>query len=61
VPPGGITPVDVLDDTQASIPPGPVAAEFKLVAGSSGSFIAYAVGRSSDGLSASEDVGIPAY
>ncbi len=61
VPPGSITPVDVLDDTQASIPPGPVAAEFKLVAGSSGSFIAYAVGRSSDGLSASEDVGIPAY
>jgi hypothetical protein len=61
VPPGGIRVVDVDQDTQASIPPGPLGAEFKLASGSSGGFIAYAVGLSEDGLSATEDVGNPAY
>ena len=59
--PGGIQTVDVVQDTQATIPPGALGAEFKLASGSSGSFVAYSVGRSSDNLSATEDVGIPAY
>jgi hypothetical protein len=61
VPAGGIQVVDVDQDTQASIPPGALGGEFKLAAGSSGGFIAYAVGLSTDSLSATEDVGNPAY
>ena len=61
VPAGGIQVVDVEQDTQVSIPPGPLGAEFKLAAGSGGGFIAYAVGLTSDSLSATEDVGNPAY
>ena len=61
VPAGGIQVVDVEQATQASIPPGPLGAEFKLAAGSGGGFIAYAVGLSSDSLSATGDVGNPAY
>jgi hypothetical protein len=61
VAPGGIQPVNVVDDTQNGIPPGPLGAEFKLASGSTGSFIAYSVGLSSDSLSATEDVGNPSY
>ncbi len=61
VPAGGIQVIDVEQDTQVSIPPGALGAEFKLAAGSGGGFIAYAVGLSSDSLSATEDVGNPAY
>jgi hypothetical protein len=61
VPAGGITQVNVEQDTQTNIPPGPLGAEFKLASGSTGNFIAYAVGRTSDDLSATEDVGVPAF
>jgi hypothetical protein len=37
---------------------GPLGAEFKVAAGSSGSFIAYSIGT--DNASVSEDVAIPA-
>jgi len=47
-------------DTGANIPPGPVGAEFKLTSGSAGTFIAYAIGRTADGLLAVEDVGLSA-
>ena len=60
VAPGSIQQVDVVADTQSSLPPGPLGAEFKLAAGSGG-FIAYSVGHTSDNLSATEDVGAPAY
>jgi len=58
VPAGGVFNASVDSDTQASLPPGAVGAELKAT---SGSFIAYAVGLTSDGLSATEDIGIPAY
>lgn len=60
VPAGGIASVDVDTDTSANIPPGPVGAEFKLTSGSAGTFIAYATGRTADGLLAIEDVGLSA-
>ncbi len=40
---------------------GAVGAEYKLAAGSSGAFVAYSVGLTTDGLSATEDVGVPAF
>jgi len=61
VAPSGIQQVDVADDTQTSIPPGALGAEFTLTSGSSGSFIAYSVGLSADSRSATEDVGTAAY
>jgi len=60
VPAGGIISADVGTDTGANIPPGPVGAEFKLTTGSAGTFIAYATGRTADGLLAVEDVGLSA-
>jgi hypothetical protein len=59
IPAGGITTVDVNSDT-ASIAAGPLGAEFVLANGNAGSFLVYAVGRTSDNLSATEDVGTPA-
>lgn len=56
VPAGGIATVDVVADSGVSVPPGPVGAEFQAT---SGSFVAYGIGRSADGLSATEDVGTP--
>jgi hypothetical protein len=53
---GGITTVDVVADAGAGVPPGPVGAEFKAT---SGSFVAYGIGRTADGLSATEDAGTP--
>jgi hypothetical protein len=53
---GSITTVDVVADSGASVPPGPVGAEFKAA---SGSFIVFASGHTSDNLSATEDTGIP--
>ncbi|MGH2346662.1 MAG: hypothetical protein ACRDG4_15665, partial [Chloroflexota bacterium] len=58
VPAGGVFDVDVDSDTQTSIPPGAVGAE---LTASSGSFIAFGLGLTNDGLSALEDVGVPAY
>jgi hypothetical protein len=58
VPAGGIIDVDVNGDTQTSIPLGAVGAELST---SSGSFIAYGVGITNDGLSATEDIGTAAY
>ncbi len=55
---GGITTVDVVADSGTSVPPGPVGAEFHAT---SGSLVAYAVGRTADGLSATEDVGTPLF
>jgi hypothetical protein len=61
VAPGAIQTVDAVQDTQASIPPGPLAAEFKVTPAGSGGFLASSVGLTSDNLSATEDVGTPAY
>jgi len=36
------------------LPPGPIGAEFRVI-GNSGGFVGYAVGRTSDGRSATED------
>ena len=60
VPAGGIISADVGTDTGANIPPGPAGAEFKLASGGAGTFIAYATGRTADGLLAVEDVGLSA-
>jgi hypothetical protein len=59
VPAGGILAVNVNAD--AGNAQGPVGAEFKLAAGSSGSFIAYSVGTTGDSLSATEDSAVPAF
>jgi hypothetical protein len=56
IPAGGITTVGVNSDT-ASIAAGPIGAEFVLTSPSAGSFLVYGVGRTSDNLSATEDVG----
>jgi hypothetical protein len=58
VPGGGILTVNANQDTQPAIPAGPIGAEFKLPAGSSGAFIAGALGITVDGLSATEDAGV---
>ena len=59
VPAGGMTTVDVGQAVTPSIGRGPVGAEFRLNAGS-GPFLAYAVGRTADGRSATEDYGTQA-
>jgi hypothetical protein len=55
VPANGILKVNVNADANLT---GPVGAELKLVGGQG--FIAYSVGQTSDGLSVTEDYGIPA-
>jgi hypothetical protein len=56
---GGITTVDAGQDSSASIPPGPLGAEFTVSGGNPGTIIANAVARTSDDLSATEDIGVP--
>lgn len=56
VPAGGIATVNVNQDIQSTIPAGPVGAEYKLAAGSGGSFIVAGIGQTVDGLSVTEDV-----
>jgi len=60
VPAGGIVTVNVNNDTKTTIVPGQIGAEFKVLAGTTGAFIAAAVGITSDSLSATEDAGLPA-
>ena len=59
VPAGGVTAVDVNQAVASSLGRGPIGAEFRLNAGS-GPFLAYAVGRTADGRSATEDYGTQA-
>ena len=59
VPAGGVTAVDVNQAVTPSLGRGPIGAEFRLNAGS-GPFLAYAVGRTADGRSATEDYGTQA-
>jgi hypothetical protein len=59
VPAVGITTIRVSQDTQAFLPSGPIGAELRVAPGSSGAFIAYSEGTSTDGLSATEEVGAP--
>jgi hypothetical protein len=40
---------------------GALGAEFAIASGSSGSFVAYSVGTTGDGLAATEDSAIPAF
>jgi hypothetical protein len=56
---GGITKVDVNKDIQGFTSIGPLGAEVQIAPESSGSFLAVSVGTSSDGLSATEDSGVP--
>jgi hypothetical protein len=58
VPAGGILTINVNQDSNIT---GAVGAEYKLAAGASGAFVAFSVGLTSDGLSATEDVGVPAF
>ena len=58
VPAQGVTAVDVTQDAGLSLPAGALGAQF--TAGGGGTVIAYAVGITADGLSATEDVGAPA-
>lgn len=60
VPPGGVTRVSVNQDAGSSIPAGPLGAEFVLASPSTGSFFIYTAGLTSDGRSATEEVGTPA-
>jgi hypothetical protein len=60
VPAGGILPVDAVEATQSTIPPGALGAEFRS-ATPGGSFVAVTLGRTSDNTSATEDSGTPAY
>ena len=59
VPAGGVTTVDVGQAVTPSLGRGPIGAEFRLNAGS-GPFLAYAVGRTADGRSTTEDYGTQA-
>ncbi len=59
VPAGGITTINASQDTAGTVPSGPVGAEIKLAPGVIGSFMAASVGMTIDGLSATEDVGVP--
>jgi hypothetical protein len=59
VPASGITTVNVNQDIQPSLTPGPIGAEFT-VTGGAGRVIVYAVGQTVDNLSVTEDVGVPA-
>jgi hypothetical protein len=59
VPAGGITTVNVNQDAGNGIAAGPLGAEYVLASRSTGSFLVYAVGLTSDNLSATEDVGAP--
>jgi hypothetical protein len=60
VPAGAITTIDVNQDTQGVQSQGLVGGEIRTVPGSAGLFIAFSVGTTIDGLSATEDVGVPA-
>ena len=60
VPGGGIATVDPGQDASITIPPGPLGAEYTVSGGTPGTIIVYAVGRTNDNLSATEDVGVPA-
>ena len=53
LPSGGIVVVNV-NQAALGLPPGPIGAEFRVI-GNSGGFVGYAVGRTSDGRSATED------
>jgi hypothetical protein len=59
VPAGGMTTINVGMDTQAFLPVGAIGAELRVAPGSSGPFIAFSAGTSSDMLSATEDIGVP--
>ena len=59
VPADGVTTVQAGEDAGLTLPPGPLGARFT-VTGGSGTIIAYAVGTTADGLSATEDAGVPA-
>ena len=59
VPAGGATTVNVNQDVGNSIPSGPLGAEFVATNPPTGIFFIYAAGRTSDGLSATEDIGAP--
>ena len=58
VPAGGILAVNVNSGAGTT---GPTGAEYKIAPGSSGTFVAYSVGTTSDGLFADEDSGVPAF
>ena len=58
VPAGGMATIDVNAAISTSIPPGPIGATFTPLGG--GSLGAVAIGKTLDGQSAIEDVGIPA-
>jgi hypothetical protein len=57
--PDAITSIDAGQDTGATIPAGPLGAEFTV--NGTGTIIVASVGRTSDGLSATEDLGLPAF
>ena len=59
VPAGGISTVNVNQDVQNTLAPGAIGAEYKLAAGSTGSFIVSSIGKTVDNLSATEDFGVP--
>jgi hypothetical protein len=59
VPAYGITTVNVNGD--ANNVQGALGAEFQIAAGTTGSFIAYSVGTTGDGLAATEDSAIPGF
>ena len=54
-----MTVVDVNQDAGLALPAGALGAQFT-VSGGGGSIIAYGVGTTADGLSATEDVGVAA-
>jgi|GEM_PF-1279732 len=58
VPAGGIATIDVNAAISGALPPGPIGATFAPLGG--GSLSAVAIGKTLDGRSAIEDVGIPA-
>jgi hypothetical protein len=60
VPAGGIATIDPGQDASTAIPPGPLGAEYTVSGGTPGTIVVYAVGRTNDNLSATEDVGMPA-
>jgi len=59
IPAGSILTVNVNSD--AGTFQGPIGAEFKVVSGSSGSFVGYSIGTTSDGLVVDEDSAIPSF
>ena len=59
VPAGGVTAVDVSQDASLTLPSSALGAQFR-VPGGGGTIVAYAVGITTDGLSATEDAGVPA-